>query len=502
MADFPIFGGYDKKEEVAFNAEDTINLFLIDSPQGKKKFAFLASPGLSEDVTVESGTDATRALFTFGDYLYGVFGASVYRFAMPAAGEDLLPEFLGSIDTVSGFVSISANNANEIMFDDGQNGYIYNANSAVFSRITSSDFPSTPLGVVCLDGYFVVPQGDSRQFQLSGLNAGTSWDALSDEAQIQAYPGFNIGVGLVNQRLYFFKTDSCEVWYDAGDSDFPFRRDNNLIFNYGCMTRSSIASQFGLLFWLSRDQSGVGSVMMTEGQEPVAISNDSIDTLIASFTAPEDMIAYIYKDGSHIFYVMSWNTDDKTLVYDVKTKLWSKWEMQQHQPVAGDINSTKTRHLSNCHAYFNGTHYIGSYKAPKLYKMSRQYTDNAGEPIRRVRVCQHFFDVDYKKMQINSLQVDMQMGLGESGDGTGIYDDQNDDPLINPQIYLSISRDGGISFGNERPAPIGKIGERLGSAKFRKLGQARDFVAKFIIYAPLRNIALLGASINYGVLAQ
>ena len=37
---FPIFGGYDDRSDIAFNSEDLINLFLIGDPQGKKQFAF------------------------------------------------------------------------------------------------------------------------------------------------------------------------------------------------------------------------------------------------------------------------------------------------------------------------------------------------------------------------------------------------------------------------------------------------------------------------------
>ena len=252
------------------------------------------------------------------------------------------------------------------------------------------------------------------------------------------------------------------------------------------------------------------------------ISDESIDNLLASFVQPADVIAYLYKDLGHIFLVMTWNTDDTTLVYDVTMKNWHKMEMhktleQQDVPFSGQV-----RHLSNCHAYFNDTHYIGSYKAPILYEFSRRFSTNAGQEIRRVRVCPHFFDENYRMMQIRWLQIDMQMGIGLSGGGEGtqkwITDngdfvvDNNDDNLVwggssqgvgqNPMVYLRISRDGGATYGNYHGVSVGKIGNRRARAIFHRLGLCRDFVAEISFYDPVLPVAILGGSINYEVLQK
>lgn len=503
-ADYPIFGGYGKRQDIAFDSQDLLNLFSIESIGGKKRRALIGSPGLKEKLTVVGNNARPGGLFEFFDssnqeILFSVLGNTIYRI-----NTSYVQTKIGVIGTESGPISITANNANQIIFVDGQTGYTYDVNSGVFGPIASAGFPAQPLNVVFLDGYFVVPdlQGDRRQYQISALNDGTKWDAL-DEAEIQAYPGQNVGVGVVNRRLYFFKTDSTEVWYNNGSADFPFRRDNNLLFNFGCLARASIASGFGYLFWLARDKDGVGSVMMTTGQEAIPISDESIDNLIAGFTNPSDMDAYIYKDLGHIFYVMSWTTDDVTLVYNLNLKEWGRMEMQRHAVVSGEPYSGKVRHISNCHAYFNGKHIVGSYKAPTLYEFSRQYFDNFGEPIRRMRTPGHFFDPSYRMLQINSIQVDMQMGLGlETSDDASTFTDQNDNPLTNPKIFMRTSKDGGNTFGNMRGASIGKIGNRRARAIFRKLGVARDLVTQFEIFVPVGPIAILGASINYEVLPK
>ena len=52
---------------------------------------------------------------------------------------------------------------------------------------------------------------------------------------------------------------SVESWYDAGAQVDPYRRDNPAL-EFGCAARSSVASAFGILVWLSRTEQGVGSV--------------------------------------------------------------------------------------------------------------------------------------------------------------------------------------------------------------------------------------------------
>lgn len=514
-----MFGGYDNRSDINFNSENLINLFMINDPQGKKKFAYLGTPGLALALSVQAGNAPSRALYTYEDSMYGVFGSQVYRFTQP-----LIKSLIGSLPTTQGFVSISANNAGQLIFTDAQSGHIYDVNTGSFTLIdttvsASSGFPSAPTNVVVLDSFFVVPDANSRTYQISAINDGTKWDPL-DEAQIQAYPGENVGVGVVNRRLYFFKTDSTEVWYDAGAADFPFRRDNNLLFNFGCLAAASIVSDFGYLFWLARDRNGVGSVMMTTGQEPIKISDEAIDNLISSFEDPSDVIAYLYKDLGHIFLVMTWNTDDTTLVYDQTMKIWH--QMQMHKTIFNPAipNSGKVRHLSNCHAYFNNTHYVGSYKDSTLYDFSRKYATNNGEELRRIRICPHFFDENYRMLQIRWLQIDMQMGVGLNPGEASDWITRNSDFVVtnsgdnivfanpksevgsNPKIYLRISRDGGDTYGNYHGVSVGKIGNRRARAIFRRLGLCRDFVAELSFYDPVLPVAILGGSINYEVLEK
>lgn len=483
LVDLNVFVSYNKKQDVGFDSEDLVNYYTIASPTGKKKFALKGTPGLHERLIIQPGFSPTRMLetFDFDTNLYTVVGTTVYSIS-----DQYVVTPLGSLGTEEGFVSSASNTANQICLVDGQSGVVIQ--DGILTPITSDGFPASPLNIVNLDGYGVIPLGETDTFQISALNDFTQWDA-TDAARIQAYDGNIVGVGVVDRRLFFFKSDSTEVWYNQGATDFPFRRDNNLLFNFGCLTASSIVSRFGYLFWLSNDRNGSPSVMMTTGQDPQRVSNFAVDDLISTFSNPADMSAFIYKDDGHVFLQLSWTTDDKTLVYDVTMNKWHRMEMVPSKIVGSIPNSGKTRHLADCHAYFNGENVIGSYKGPIIYHYSRQYESNAGEPIKRQIVTGHTFDNGYNKVLVNGIQVDYVTGLGKV---IGEY--------IDPKAYLSISRDGGRTFGNEVPASLGKMGQRKRRVRWLRKGWARDFVFKITNYSPVSPQVVLGGAIDMEVL--
>ena len=71
-------------------------------------------------------------------------------------------------------------------------------------------------------------------------------------------------------------------------------------------------------------------------------------------------------------------------------------------------------------------------------------------------------------MTIRRLRLDMEGGVGDLS-------------AVDPQIMLTISRDGGHTWGNSMQVAMGKMGEFTRRAEWRRLGQARDWVFKLRI---------------------
>lgn len=483
---FDVVGGYDKERTPLFNCEDTINWYIIQNPNGKKSQALSRVPGYKFELHLESANGYSRpnGLFSFENNLYSVVGDSVYLIE-----SDLNVIDIGSLSTSDGYMSISANNSQQIIFVDGTDGFICDTFAQTFTQITDPAFPPNPQMVAFLDGYFVTIAGGTNTFVLSAPNDGTKWTFAgnAEYATANAYPGILTALAVVNRRLFLFKEQSTEVWYNAGASDFPFRRDNNSILSYGCATKNSIATGEGLLFFMSLGENGNYSIMSSDGSNPKKISTSSIDDTINAFTNPLDMDSIIYKtEDGHLFYQMNWTTDDFTLVYDVTTNLWHRMKLISKKPKEEFPFLEKTRHIANSHAFAFGKHFIGSYKDQNLYSLSLNYSNNNGEPIVCSRTFKHLIQSNYRAIQIDDLQLDFQSGVGNV---SGIYRD--------PAAYLEISRNGGISFGNEMRSQIGRLGHREQRTIWHQLGQYYDFVGRVNVYADVSPLYLLGGAINY-----
>lgn len=485
--DFKVVGPFNRERTPQFDAQDTVNWYVLLDETGKKPVALQGTPGLKQELVLQSGTDPVRWMGVFNGVWYALAGENFYSISSL-----FVPTIIGAINTNVGTVFATINNAGQIILIDGVDGWIYDTIGGGFTQITSPDFPGQPLGVVYVDDYFLIPSGETNIWYLSGPNDGNAWDVL-DTATVRKYPGFLTGVGVVGTRTYFFKVDSTEVWFNQGLADFPFRRDNNLIFNTGCTAPGSIYSMEGYLYWLSNNASGESTVCMTQGGPPNIISTQAVNNVINNFANPNDVQAYIYKEAGHQFYVMSWTQDNETLVFDQTIaevagiqNAWFRMATQPYRAKEDQPYSAKTRHWSSCHIFYNDRHYVGDYRKPVIYSMSLGYGDNAGEPIRRERVCRHQIQPTYQYQQVDALRVDFRQGIGTSTNPS----------TIAPQAYLSFSPNDGISFVDELPAPLGRIGELTRRTEWRMLGIHEDFLCKIAIYSDVSPIFMLGGAID------
>jgi hypothetical protein len=176
-ADYDIVGSYDNQRYSSINAERTINMFEYIDPNGKRPKTLLPTAGLVDaELDFGAETGGVRATFVFNNAIYNVVGATVFR--TTGTTGSLTTTNIGTIGTSSGFVGIDANTF-QVIFVDGQAGYIYDVNAGTFQQITDTGFPPAPLDVCYLDGFFLVPQGGTNQFQLSSFNQGMVWSGAS-----------------------------------------------------------------------------------------------------------------------------------------------------------------------------------------------------------------------------------------------------------------------------------------------------------------------------------
>lgn len=430
-------------------------------------------PAYEKKVNI-SDTLVGRRLFTNfrSQTLYGIIGNQVYSF-----DSLLVPNNIGSIATSVGNAFIAANNNQEVIFVDGVNGYLFDEGTATFSTITATGFPPSPEFVVYIDGYFIVNSSGTPRFYVSELNDGLGWDSERYDGLI-AKPDIVVGLGAVHRQLFVIGEISTEVYFNAADSAFPFRRQNNLILPYGCAAAGSIATGQNRLFWLSNDENGVGSIMMTDGTLPINVSTPNIDIAIQSYADVSDARGYIYKIDGHIFYELNFTAADHSWTYDLTTDRWFEREFEGEK-----------RYKGQTHSYFLGKHYLLLYDEGNLYELSSEYDGHGDYMFRRERTGTRIKDPTSRPFTVNEIGINFLQGVGKA---TGIYE--------NPLVFISLSEDGGVTFGDRLPASLGKIGQRKYKTHWHRLGKYNDLTTKLEFFARTKLI-ILDAYIDYTICA-
>lgn len=606
---YDIVGSYNNQRVSSIDSERTVNMFEYVDPLGKKPKTLINTSGLIDtEIQFPLSTKGFRRQFVFNNVEYNVVGGEIYRTTTNGSTSPI-----GSFaNTDSGFVGIDANTF-QIIFVDGQDGYIWDTNLNVFTQITDPAFPANPIDVCYLDGFFNVANGGTNTFQLSSFNQGLIWGVglntftwastsslitltsgtnanyqigtpvvfsggsipsevtagdiyyvvaksgtaviqvsatrggaaivssaggsgnIDNEGQLQlgsitSHPGTIVACRTLHRRLFLFSQFFTEVWENAGiGTNLPFRRNNSLLMEYGTPAIGSIAVGFDKMFFLSQDRDGLGAVMQVTGSQSQPVSNRALDFQLAQYAALQqvsDCTSFLIKENGLIFYRMNFTAADHTFVYNVtlsnpeteEGKLW-----HEEETLEGN------RHPAQTHAYFNGINYVGDFANPVLYQIDSNTFTNAGEAIRRMRITRPVVPPGYQRIRVDRLQLDLLQGNVAEIEADFVYPwlltesqiiitTENNvnlevEPPVNinanrspvaPFVFLSISRDGGQTYGYTVRAPMGKIGNRTARTLWRKLGTTRRgqaFVTKFEFFDPIPFI-ILGASWDTSVLPE
>ena len=457
------------------NAADNrmVNLFPEVIPEGGKEPAFLnRAPGLKFLATIGNGpvrglwvlkADPTRAFVVSGNQFFEINSSYVATLR----------------GTVSGTGPVSmADNGTQIFIATNPNGYIFNTSTNVFAQITDPDFLGA-VTVAYLDGYFIFNPPNSQRFYLTALLDGTSVDPL-DFASAEGSSDGLVALIVDHRELWLFGTDSIEVWYDAGLSDFPFVRIQGAFNELGCAAPYSVAKLDNGLFWLGSDARGKGIVYRAEGYTGKRMSTHAVEWQIQQYGDISDAIGYTYQQDGHSFYVLIFPSANTTWVFDVATQAW-------HER-AGFANGDFTRHRSNCQMAYNNEVIVGDYQNGNIYSFDLDvYADN-GQIQKWLRSWRALptGQNNLKRTTQHAIQLDCETGVG-------LNVGQGEDP----QAMLRWSDDGGHTYSNEHWKSLGKIGVFQRRAIWRRLGMTlklRDRVYEVSGTDPVK-IAIVGAEL-------
>lgn len=498
--DFGFVGQSYTAPDAFQDSQRTLNYFVEISQDDKSKTptALLGAPGLNPLFSVASSISGgevrgcwvlpggTRAITVCGD------NCAMVEMTVPAT-QTSIAQFsvttFGTLLTNNGPVCIRDNGpGDEIVIVDGIYGYTVNMTGApVLTQITDAGFLGASR-VAFIDGWLIFNKPNSQTFFTTGPTPYTitfpgAFFALKDSSSD------NLVTLMENNReLWLIGERTSEVWYNAGGANFAFSRIPGVAPQIGCSAVNSIARLGSSLVWLGSSERGENIVIQTEQYSYKDISTRAVEAAISSYPLVSDAIGFVYEEGGHLFYVLTFPTADKTWVYDVSSDSWH--ERASFTSATGAFHRVR----ANCFMNFQNIRMVGDYVSGYMHQMTRSVYTDAGfdevtgeateEPLIALRRSPILWSRENRKRLFHgSLQVDFAPGQGtQTGQGE------------NPQAMMRFSDDAGATWGTQRLAPIGRAGRYKNRAMWRRLGQARDRVYEVSVSDPV-NRDIVGATL-------
>ena len=445
------FGIYPK-----ISVEKTYNMFITDNW-----------------LTTMPGYSMIQAIGSFGR---GVFFSSRANLLFLIVDDKLYSvdinnqvTFLNQISTFIGPIWMAENERQEIGISDGLNVYVYN----YVTQVMQLSFTPPGPGLDFLPGYLAYQTGSF----VVAANGTPTW-RLSDPQNPNQFPSILTGSfeygdevqavvpmpGAANVILIMGKIVS-QYFTNYGLQLFPYRENTNQSINYGTINPATVATGDDIVVWLAGNSTSSPVIMYTKGGPPQTISSDGINNLLETLKHLQTAYGFIFKVQGHLFYVLTSPRDNVSLMYDFTTeKFFHLSDQNQNYYIARQM------------AYFNGTHYFISNSDGTLYELNQKYQDLNGSPQQQIRTCKAFFLPDGSNFIANRINFTVEQG----------------DINTVQRIDLTLSYDGGQSFGNPISYNMNNYANRRNRLDFWSLGYANYLIPQFRFWGDGRFLATDG----------
>lgn len=510
IAGSSVFGRYPK-----INSEKTINMFLSDNwlvPYGGYESVIksnLFSNGLSGR-GIHTSTKLNKLVVVIDT---GVFLVSLDFNQSTALPTNIVVNRIGSLQTNSGIVYIAENNKPQIAISDGFKIYIYDPTLSPAFQIITTDF--VPGYIDFHDTYFLCAAkqdlfegGATNVWRLSDSNDGTTWPSTAQRVGFLQTKPDNIQAVVRfpsrgNMILVMGSTVS-EAWFDVGYQLFPYQRNTSFNIDYGCINPSTIAATDEIVAWLGINEKSGPIIVYTNGQMVEKITTDGIDYLFSQLQNPADSQGFMYRQDGHLIYHINFYTDNLSLFYDFNTKkFYNACDDKYNYFIANQV------------AFFNNQYYFVTKNNGNMYAFDTSFYTYDGAEIPRVRICNNIRDVSQQYFVANDVGFTIESGetpylqqgsaevfvISETGsqiiteDGNKIISEESQfvgNILSTPRVDLSISTDGGATFGNEWSYDLNPLAYRKNRLMWWQLGAANDMVCQFKFWGFGRFVATDG----------
>ena len=309
-----------------------------------------------------------------------------------------------------------------------------------------------PRGVAVLNSQAITDNGSGQSWDVSNVGDPLTINGLNNAAA-ESYSDELLVPYAYRDTLYLLGKESIELWFNSGQGNPPFDKIQGAAQQVGLDAIHSLADNPDFLFFFGRDKQFHSLTAGTSAVDTV-ISNPAMAKEFQTYLITDDCIGWTMELEGQWFYVATFPTQNITWVYPVGGE-WFQW------------GSTPTGRIrANSYAYAFGKHLVAEHDSGDIYELDPETYTDAGDAIIRTRdsapIHSGLLGTDNKEFEINSMELILETGIGLlSGQGS------------NPQVMVSVSRDGGKTFGTERFLRVGALGQRV-RVRTNGLGRFRE----------------------------
>ncbi len=518
------YGRYPK-----ISTEQTINMFVSDN--------FLVDyAGYKIIIPSSMLTNGVqgRAVFTSTKFgaLIVVIDANVFLVRISydqQTGEPLFDEVspIGQLQSSTGIVYITENNRPQVLISDNVHLYIYDP-TVSGAVVVVPNLTFTPGYITFHDGYFHAAASNdtgsglgvqNNTWRLSLLNQG--YLDPTDPTK-NAWPYVSQNVGVLNSKpdnvqavvrfpskgnmIFVMGSIVTEAWFNTGTQLFPYQRNNQMNIDYGCISPATVAYMDEIVVWLAQNEKSGPIVLYSNGGMPQKITTDGIDYLFAQLQSPEVSQAFLYRQDGHLFYHINFYADNLSLFFDFlpngEIKIYTATDQNMNYFIASEI------------AFIGNQYYFVTRNSGNLYAFDTIFTtyqdvESATQTtinnyiIPRLRICKNIRLPSQEYFIANDFGFTIESGetnyyvqdISGSGDQFALLNGGNflllngqnfillsdEEPIAQqtPIVYMSLSYDGGASFGNRWGYQLPAIGQRRNRLMWWQGGITNDCVAMF-----------------------
>lgn len=407
--------------------ENLLNCFAEIDP-GRAKIIRRQRHGLT--LTDADAAGGGRGIEKLQDNYWLVVGSTCYKWVESTTTLTTL----GTINTSTGPVTISTNNAGQIAFCDGVDLWVWD--DPTFSQVTESGW--SPKGIESLGGYGIIHDSTTKgRFYTTALNDFTTVDSL-DFANAEADPDDTVRIIVLLGEAWMFGKTTTEVYRLSGLS-FPLAKVTGSEIQRGCAAQFGVAINDNSVFWLGDDL----IVYRNNGYAAQRISTHTIERKIAAVATPSAAEAFFTELDGNKFFTLKF-PGELTVQFNVTTGLWNqcKTYLQDDWQVVGSAGRS-SKYILN---------------SSGICLLDDSVNKDITTTMIRQAISPPLYD-DGNRVTAHAYYLDCEVGRT-----TG----------TEPSMMLETSRDG-ESWGNILTRAMGAIGEYRRRVTWRNLGVAREW---------------------------